>query len=310
MLKVEEEKFRTVAAVYSSQRNLVFDASEQTRLQDAANKCNNIANNIQELASDPKALLDIFKLVSSRTDPKWEAVKSSVDAFNEMTLGFLMSAGSTALGVASMALPITGVAAKVAAAIVPDLLRVTGILTNQSILEAVLKDEVQEVTGIKVVNNEGGFSAVKVGTELIVGVDVGLADSNYLLDAGEAGLTSITVIGNGQSNTINVSASGVQRVSVAALQGNDFISVLSGVGDAADIVTVDVGTGFNTAQLFHLRRRGSSFRVAIQPALASFQKLLRPAVVQALGNALTPAQFSDAVFTPQAIQNDPDLLFS
>jgi hypothetical protein len=38
------------------------------------------------------------------------------------------------------------------------------------------------------------------------------------------------------------------------------------------------------------------------------QELLRPAVVQALGNALPPAELGDAVLAPKPLQHDPDLL--
>src|SRR5665811_778139 len=37
--------------------------------------------------------------------------------------------------------------------------------------------------------------------------------------------------------------------------------------------------------------------IAGQPPLAGFQELLRPVVVEALGNALAPAQLRDAVLT-------------
>src|SRR5512143_2513120 len=52
-----------------------------------------------------------------------------------------------------------------------------------------------------------------------------------------------------------------------------------------------------------------SGRVTRQAAFAGFEKLLRPAVVQALGDAFTAAQLSDAGFSPQAVQHNADLLF-
>src|ERR1019366_7318162 len=42
--------------------------------------------------------------------------------------------------------------------------------------------------------------------------------------------------------------------------------------------------------------------------LASFQELFRPVVIQALGNALAPAQLRDAVLTAKAVQHNTDLL--
>ena len=47
------------------------------------------------------------------------------------------------------------------------------------------------------------------------------------------------------------------------------------------------------AQVLHFARGGLPRRVARKPALASFQELLRPAVVEALGNPLPPAQLGD-----------------
>jgi hypothetical protein len=64
------------------------------------------------------------------------------------------------------------------------------------------------------------------------------------------------------------------------------------------------------AKVFDFPSAGGAFRIASQPAFAGLEELLRPAVIQALGNALAPAQLSDAAFPSQAIQNDPDLLLS
>ena len=43
---------------------------------------------------------------------------------------------------------------------------------------------------------------------------------------------------------------------------------------------------------------------------ASLEEFLRPSVVEALGNARTPAQFGNTVFTAQAIKHKSDFLFS
>ena len=64
------------------------------------------------------------------------------------------------------------------------------------------------------------------------------------------------------------------------------------------------------AQVFDLAARGSPCRIPRQTPLASFKELRRPTVIQALGNALTSAQFSNALLASQAIQHNPDLLFS
>ena len=47
----------------------------------------------------------------------------------------------------------------------------------------------------------------------------------------------------------------------------------------------------------HLARGGCSGGIAGKPALSSFQKLLRPFVIDALGNAFTPAKFGNALLT-------------
>ncbi len=63
------------------------------------------------------------------------------------------------------------------------------------------------------------------------------------------------------------------------------------------------------AQLLDLGAAGGPLGIASQAALSSFEKLLGPGIVQALGDALAAAQFGDAGFTAKAIQHDPDLLF-
>ena len=76
------------------------------------------------------------------------------------------------------------------------------------------------------------------------------------------------------------------------LLGNDFFQLL---GLALEILDLVAG-----------RRAGS---VAGKPSLAGFQELLRPAVVEALGNAFTAAQLRNRVLAAQAVQHDADLLF-
>ena len=64
------------------------------------------------------------------------------------------------------------------------------------------------------------------------------------------------------------------------------------------------------AKVFDLPRAGGAFGIASQPAFASLEELLRPTVIQALGNPLTPAQLCDAMFTAKSVQDDPDFLLS
>ena len=64
-----------------------------------------------------------------------------------------------------------------------------------------------------------------------------------------------------------------------------------------------------SAQILDLARRRRTCRVARQALLPSLEELLGPAVIQALGNALTAAQLGNAVLALEAIQHDPDLLF-
>jgi hypothetical protein len=67
--------------------------------------------------------------------------------------------------------------------------------------------------------------------------------------------------------------------------------------------------GFPT-QVLYLVRRCRTCCIPSQALLPSFEELLRPAVIQALGYTLAAAQLSNAAFALQAIQHDPDLLFS
>ena len=50
--------------------------------------------------------------------------------------------------------------------------------------------------------------------------------------------------------------------------------------------------------------------IASQAALAGLRELLGQGVIEALRDALLAAQLGDAVLTTQAIQHDPDLVFS
>src|SRR3954471_2689813 len=65
-----------------------------------------------------------------------------------------------------------------------------------------------------------------------------------------------------------------------------------------------------TAQVLDLLRTGRSCRIPGKPALACLKELLRPAVVQALGNPLAPAQLGNAGFAANPVQHDSDLVFS
>ena len=50
-------------------------------------------------------------------------------------------------------------------------------------------------------------------------------------------------------------------------------------------------------------------RIARQTPFSGFHEVLRPFVVDALRDPLTTTQLSNAILAPQAIQDDPDLLF-
>jgi hypothetical protein len=67
-------------------------------------------------------------------------------------------------------------------------------------------------------------------------------------------------------------------------------------------------TGF-AAQVLHLVSVRRTCCIARKASFSGFHEVLRPFVVDALGNALTAAQLSNAILAPQAIQDDPDLLF-
>ena len=50
-------------------------------------------------------------------------------------------------------------------------------------------------------------------------------------------------------------------------------------------------------------------RVAGKALLAGFQKLLRPAVIQAFRDTLAAAQRGNTLLSPKSLQDDADLLF-
>jgi len=62
-------------------------------------------------------------------------------------------------------------------------------------------------------------------------------------------------------------------------------------------------------QILDFIRGGGAGGVTGKPTLAGLHKLLRPGVIEALRDPLVAAQLADAVFTTQAIQHDPDLVF-
>jgi hypothetical protein len=67
------------------------------------------------------------------------------------------------------------------------------------------------------------------------------------------------------------------------------------------------GSGL-TPQLFDLPGRCLAGRIAGEALLARLQELLRPTVIEALGDALATSQLGNAVLTAQAIQDNADLL--
>ena len=62
------------------------------------------------------------------------------------------------------------------------------------------------------------------------------------------------------------------------------------------------------AQVLNLSAGCRTRRVARKPPLASLQELLRPDIIEALGDAFTPTQLRDAVVSTQAVQHNTDLL--
>ena len=57
-----------------------------------------------------------------------------------------------------------------------------------------------------------------------------------------------------------------------------------------------------TAKILHFVGRGSAGCVASKTPLPSLHEVFRPFVVDALGNAFTATQLSDAVFAAQAVK--------
>ena len=64
-----------------------------------------------------------------------------------------------------------------------------------------------------------------------------------------------------------------------------------------------------TPQIFDFIGCGRTGRITSQSALPSLNKVLQPPVVYDLRDALTTAQFGDAVLATQAILHDADILF-
>ena len=62
------------------------------------------------------------------------------------------------------------------------------------------------------------------------------------------------------------------------------------------------------AQLLDFVAGGFPSRIPGQLLLAGFQEVLAPAVVEVCCDALSAAEFRDALLTPQPLENDPDLL--
>src|SRR5215813_12816826 len=48
--------------------------------------------------------------------------------------------------------------------------------------------------------------------------------------------------------------------------------------------------------------------IAGEPLLTGFEELLRPAIIEVLGDAFLAAKLGDAVLAPQAFEDDADLL--
>ena len=62
------------------------------------------------------------------------------------------------------------------------------------------------------------------------------------------------------------------------------------------------------AQIFDLVSCSSTGGIARQPLLPGLHEVLRPLVVDALGNPFAAAYLSNAVLTTQPVQDNPDLL--
>jgi hypothetical protein len=64
-----------------------------------------------------------------------------------------------------------------------------------------------------------------------------------------------------------------------------------------------------TAQGRNLPCGSRPSRITGKTTLASLKKLLRPLVIDALGDTFAPAKFDNAFLTTQSVQHDADLLF-
>jgi hypothetical protein len=67
-------------------------------------------------------------------------------------------------------------------------------------------------------------------------------------------------------------------------------------------------TSFTTKRGY-LARGSRTGRITCKPPLASLRKLLRPFIINTLGNTFTPTKFSDGLFTAQSVQHNADLFF-
>ena len=65
-----------------------------------------------------------------------------------------------------------------------------------------------------------------------------------------------------------------------------------------------------TLQADDFTGRGLTRRIARQALLACLQEILRPVVIEALGDPFTSAKLGDRTLSAQTIQDNPDLLFS
>ena len=61
-------------------------------------------------------------------------------------------------------------------------------------------------------------------------------------------------------------------------------------------------------EILHLASGRGTGSVACQAPLARLHELLRPGIIQALGDAFLAAQLGDAVFAAKALQHDSDFV--
>ena len=83
-----------------------------------------------------------------------------------------------------------------------------------------------------------------------------------------------------------------KKAQLQCLLGNDFLQI----------------TRF-TAQGRNFARRSRSGRITGKPTLACLEKLLRPFVINGLGDAFSTAKFGNGLFATQAIKDNADLFF-